>query len=73
MEMKSLEYERDYETRVFCVFFNNKTGNYRVTQADAVIVDNLKVEVSFAEALSAMIKEARACGEKICKKDIKMR
>ena len=55
------------------MFFNNKTGNYRVTQADAVIVDNLKVEVSFAEALSAMIKEARACGEKICKKDIKMR
>lgn len=66
----SLEHQQDFETRIFCVFYNNKTGKYRVTGADAVIVDNIKTECSFAEAISSMIKYAKEVGVKIFKKDI---
>ena len=55
----SLEHQQDDETRIFCVFYNNRTGNYRVSAADAVLVDKLKTECNFAEAISSMIKYAK--------------
>ncbi len=67
----SLEREAEYETRVFCLFYNNKTGNYRVTAADAVLVDTLINRVPFHDAINAMIGYAKGCGVKVLKKDIK--
>ena len=66
----SLEHETNDEIRIFCVFYNRKTGNYRVSGADAVIVDNIKNNCSFAEAINSMIKHAKGVGVKIAKKDI---
>jgi hypothetical protein len=67
----SLEHEQSpEEIRIFCMFWNSKTGKYRVTNADAVIVDNIAREVSFPEAINAIIAEAKDAGEKIAKKDI---
>jgi len=66
----SLEHQMEDETRIFCVFYNNRTGNYRVTGADAVIVDNIKTDCSFAEAINSMIVYAKDVGVKIAKKDI---
>lgn len=68
----SLEHQQEDETRIFCVFYNNRTEDYRVTAADAVIVDNLKTKCSFAEVINSMIKYAKGVGVKISKKDIKV-
>lgn len=68
----SLEQEGKGETRIFCVFHNNETGKYRVTQADAVIVDNIIKNCTFSDAINIMIKSAKEAGEKIHKKDIKI-
>ena len=45
----SLESELDEETRIFCVFYNNKTRKYRVTQSDIFIVDNILNSGSFLQ------------------------
>lgn len=66
----SLEYESDGELRLFCVFYDNKTGNYRVTQADVCIVDNLVNDVSFAKAIGSMLDAGIKAGEKISVEDI---
>ena len=50
----SLEHETNDEIRIFCVFYNRKTGN----------------NCSFAEAINSMIKHAKGVGVKIAKKDI---
>lgn len=68
----SLEHEQEGELRLFCLFYNNADGTYRVTGADAVIVDNIATKVTFAEAINAIIKYAKSAGVKIFKKDIKV-
>lgn len=57
-----LEVEREGELRIFCMFYNNKTGKYRVTQGDSVFVVTQAREVPFHEAILTQIKKAAASG-----------
>jgi hypothetical protein len=68
----SLENSGEDELRIFTVFVNQRTGKYRLAQADAVFVDNVALNATFSEVISQMIKSAKEAGEKILKKDIKM-
>jgi hypothetical protein len=67
----SIEHERDSELRIFCVFVDTETGKYRVTQGDAVFVDDIKREATFAEAIATIVSAGKKAGEKITLKDIK--
>jgi hypothetical protein len=70
VEGLSIENERDSELRIFCVLVNTDTGKYRVTQGDAVFVDDIKKEATFAEAIHAMVAAGKKAGEKITAKDL---
>lgn len=71
-KVKSFNDEQDGELRIFSIFYNNRSGKYRVAQADLVLVDNLATNATFPESISAIIKAAKEAGEKISAKDIKV-
>lgn len=68
----SLEHEEEDECRIFCVLWNQKTGKYRLTHSDLVIVDNKVTDGSYADVINEMLKIAKRVGEKITKDQIKV-